>query len=166
VDVDDHGTFGGRVGFLINRSFEIELQYSRTETHFVTQNGGQLFGPDAQPLGDLNIDYLLSYMTFNFGHNRYVIPYITLGAGAARLDPTVPGRNADSETRFTASLGGGVRTMFTRNFGLRFDGRIYTTLLDNNDNNNGCDNHHNNCHNHNNNWLTNGDVTGGLVFAF
>jgi len=167
VDVDDQATYGARFGYLFNRYFELEFQYSRTESHFVTHNGDQLFGPDAQPLGKLNIDYFLGYMTFNFGHNPHVIPYITLGAGAANLDPTVAGRNASSETKFTASLGGGLRTMFTPHFGLRFDGRLYTTLLDNGDNNNsGCNNNRNNCHDHNNNWLTNGDVTGGLVVSF
>ena len=62
VDVDDHATYGGRLGFLITRSFELELQYSRTETAFVTRDGGDLFGPGHQRLGDLNIDYYLGYM--------------------------------------------------------------------------------------------------------
>src|SRR6185437_9552762 len=102
VDVDDHATFGGRLGFNVTRSFEIEFQYSRTETSFVTHDGGELFGPGAHRLGGLDIDYYLGYMTFNFGHNPRVIPYVTLGAGGARLDPHVPGSSAGSENKFTA----------------------------------------------------------------
>jgi opacity protein-like surface antigen len=171
VDVDDHATYGGRIGFFVTRAFELELQYSRTETFFVTRDGGQLFGQGHQRLGDLNLDYYLGYMTFNFGHNRRLIPYVTLGAGAARLDPHVPGSNADSENKFTASLGAGLKTMFNRNVGLRFDGRYYATRIRSNDD----DNRHDRCSffddcdnggNRRRDWLTNGDVTGGLVIAF
>ena len=45
VDVDDHVTYGGRLGFNVTRSFELELQYSHTATAFVTHDGGSLFGP-------------------------------------------------------------------------------------------------------------------------
>ena len=190
VDVDDHVTYGGRLGFFVTRSFELEFQYSRTETHFVTRDGGQLFGPGSRRLGDLDIDYYLGYMTFNFGHNRRVIPYVTLGAGVplvlttrvhvgvahvadhqnvgaggARLKPTVANANVDSENKFTASIGAGLKTMFNRNVGLRFDGRYYGTRLRNRDNDR-CDNFFDNCNSDRRDWLTNGDVTGGLVIAF
>ena len=39
VDVDDHVTYGGRLGFNVTRSFELELQYSHTATAFVTHEG-------------------------------------------------------------------------------------------------------------------------------
>jgi opacity protein-like surface antigen len=170
VDVDDHVTFGGRLGFLITRRFEVELQYSRTETHFVTHDHGDLFGSGHQRLGDLDIDYYLAYGTFNFGHNPRITPYVTLGAGAARLDPRVPGVSVNAENKFTASLGGGIKTMFTPNFGMRFDARYYATRLrgnDNNNNNNGrCGDFWNDCGDSRRNWLSNGDVNGGFVIAF
>lgn len=166
VNVDDHATYGGRLGFLITRSFELELQYSRTETAFVTRDGGQLFGPGHQRLGDLNIDYYLGYMTFNFGHNRRVIPYVTLGAGEARLEPRVPGSDAGTDNKFTASLGAGLKTMFNRNIGLRFDGRYYATRVRSDGNRDRCGSFFDNCNGSRRDWLTNGDVTGGLVLAF
>jgi opacity protein-like surface antigen len=165
VDVDDHATYGVRLGFNVTSNFELELQGSRTETSFVTPEGGQIFGPGRQRLGDLDIDYLLGYMTFNFGHRR-AIPYVTLGAGIARLDPKVPAISSDRENRFTGSIGAGVKTFFTPNFGLRFDGRYYaTSLSDSNDH----DRNHDcgafdNCDNRK--WLNNGEVSGGLLFAF
>lgn len=178
VEADDAPTYGARLGFNLNSTFQLELQVSHTETDFVTRdNDGALFGGDSeQKFGELDIDYALVYMTFNFGRRR-VVPYVTLGAGVARLKPgpivicpfnppcfeTTP----DSETRFTASLGGGIKTFFTPNFGLRFDGRGYATSLTDNANNDedfcgfsdDCDSNHRD-------WLTNGEVTLGLLFAF
>lgn len=171
VDVDDHMTYGARIGFNVTSKFELELQASRTETAFVSHQGGGLFGTStSQKLGDLDIDYLLGAMTFNFGHRR-AVPYITLGAGVARLDPDVcrvrpaPCRNPDRETRFTGTLGAGVKVFFTPNFGLRFDGRYYATSLRNSDTSR-CDTFFRDCNNDRRDWLTNGDVTGGLVFSF
>jgi hypothetical protein len=165
VDVDDHVTYGGRLGFHVTRSFELELQYSHTETAFVTHDGGSLFGPGSQRLGDLDIDYYLGYMTFNFGHSPRIVPYVSLGAGAARLDPHVPFSSANKENKFTASLAVGVRTMFNPYFGLRFDGRYYATRLRSSDDGR-CDSFRDSCDTRRRDWLTNGDVNGGLVFAF
>ncbi|HEY3203383.1 MAG TPA: outer membrane beta-barrel protein [Thermoanaerobaculia bacterium] len=162
VDVDDHATYGGRLGVNLSSLFELEFQYSRTDTSFVTRDTGGVFDGGRQDLGDLNIDYYMGYLTFNFGHRR-VVPYFTMGAGAAHLDPRVPGVSASADTRFTASLGGGLKVFVTPHFGLRFDGRGYTTSLGKgrhiscNDFFDTCSDRH---------WLTNGEATGGLIFAF
>ncbi len=171
VDVDDHATYGARIGYNVTGKLELELQGSRTKTAFVAHKGGQLFGSGtSQNLGGLDIDYLLGAISFNFGHRR-AVPYFTLGGGVARLDPDVcrvraaPCRNADRETRFTATLGAGVKVFFTPNFGLRLDGRYYATSLRNSDSSR-CDTFFRDCTNDRRDWLTNGDVTGGLVIAF
>lgn len=166
VDVDDHATYGMRFGFPVTALLEVEFQYSRTCTAFVTSDGGTLFGPGPRELGDLDIDYYLGYVTFNFGHNPRIVPYATAGMGATRLDPRVEGSPADAEHRFTASLGGGVRLMFNEHFGLRLDGRNYVTLLNTNDGNDGdCDDIFDDCYDHPD-WLMNVDINGGFVFAF
>jgi opacity protein-like surface antigen len=160
VDVDDHATYGGRIGFNATQVFELEFQYSRTDTAFVTGNGGGVFGPGPAKLGDLKIEYFLGYATFNFGHSR-VVPFFTVGAGAAHLTPTVEGANPAASTRFTASLGGGVKVFVTPHFGFRFDGRAYTTSLGTT-NHSSCDRW--GCTN--SSWLTNGEASGGILFAF
>lgn len=166
VEAEDAATLGARLGFNVTSNFQLELQLSHTETAFVTgDDDGDLFDPDEEEeFGGLDIDYALGYMTFNFGRRR-AVPYITLGAGVARLDPEIPGTS--EETRFTASLGGGVKTFFTPNFGLRFDGRGYATSLGNNNDDDGfCDDFFDDCDSERRDWLTNGEVSLGLLFAF
>lgn len=165
VNVDDDATYGLRVGYNVTDNFQMEFQGSRTDTRFVSNND-ELFGSGGDNLGDLRIDYLLGYGTFNFGHRR-AVPYVTVGAGVARLDPDVPGRSARRDTRFTASLGVGVKTFVTPHFGFRFDGRGYATDLPNRDDRFGCDDFFHDCNNNDNrDWLTNGELSGGLIFAF
>jgi opacity protein-like surface antigen len=171
VDVENHVTYGGRLGWNITSKVELEGQFSRTETAFVTPGSHEVFGSSGQRLGDLTIDYLLGYGTFNFGRGR-VVPYVTFGMGVAQLDPnvcrgvvTTPGNpcvNPDRDTRFTASAGLGVKTFLTPHVGLRFDGRYYGTFLRDDSRSSRCDR---DCGNRTD-WLSNGDVTGGLVFAF
>ena len=164
VDEDDHATYGVRLGYNITSKFEMELQASRTRTAFVTRNNGGLFdNSTSQKLGDLDIDYYLANMTFNFGHRR-AVPYITLGGGVARLSPSVPGLNASREYRGTGTLGGGVKVFFNPNLGLRFEGRYYATWIRNH-NDDRCDRSFHDCSDRRD-WLSNGDVTGGLVLAF
>jgi opacity protein-like surface antigen len=171
VDVDNHATYGARLGWNITSKVEIEGQVSRTETAFVTPGSGEVFSSSGQRLGDLTIDYLLGYGTFNFGHGR-AVPYVTFGMGAARLDadicrgvvtiPEKPCVNPDRDTRFTASAGVGLKAFLTPHVGLRFDGRYYGTYLRDDSRRSGCDRR---CDNRTD-WLSNGDVTGGLIFAF
>jgi opacity protein-like surface antigen len=164
VHVDDHATYGIRLGYNVTSKFELELQGSRTQTAFVTKDNSGLFGNStSQNLGDLDIDYYLANMVFNFGHGR-AVPYVTLGGGAARLSPSVPGTNASREYRGTGTLGAGVKVFFTPNLGLRFDGRYYATWIRNNRGDR-CDRVFSDCSDRRD-WLSNGDVTGGIVLAF
>ncbi len=164
VDVDDDLTYGGRIGYNVTSLFEIEAMFQRTDTNFVTGSGsGPVFGgDDEEVLGGLDIDYWMGYATFNFGHGR-AVPYVTFGAGVAVLDPDVPDVDASSDTRFTASIGGGVKIFFTPHFGMKFDGRYFGTLLNDR---NFCDEFDGCCCGGDTNWLSNGSATGGLVFAF
>jgi outer membrane beta-barrel protein len=169
VQADDDATFGVRLGYNLTDSFEMEFQASRTETAFVTKDN-ELFDPNEQAFGDLTIDYFMGYGTFNFGRRR-AVPYITIGAGVARLDPNVPGTNARKDTRFTASLGIGVKAFVNPHFGFRFDGRGYATSLGdrNDDDEFFCDDNDGffrDCDSNRTDWLTNGEISAGLVFAF
>jgi len=166
VQADDDATYGIRLGYNVTDNFEMEFQASRTDTAFVSDDSHDLFGSDQETFGDLTIDYFMGYGTFNFGHRR-AVPYVTLGAGVARLDPDVPGTRARRDTRFTGSLGIGVKAFVNPHFGFRFDGRGYATSLgDRNDDNFGCDDFFGDCNSDRKEWLTNGEISAGLIFAF
>jgi opacity protein-like surface antigen len=169
VETDDDFTYGARFGYNLNSNFELELQLSHTETEFVPDVGDRLFGPDDdESLGDLDLDYLLGSMVFNFGRGR-VVPYVSMGGGVAILDPKISG--TDEEIRFTATLGGGVKTFFTPHFGLRFDGRGYATSLGESDRDDDffCDDDDffdDDCDSDREEWLTTAEVSFGFIFAF
>jgi hypothetical protein len=167
VDADDDATYGIRIGYNLTDNFEMEFQGSRTETAFISDDSDELFGSDGPEFGDLTIDYFMGYGTFNFGHRR-AVPYVTLGAGVARLDPDVPGQAARRDTRFTGSLGIGVKAFVNPHFGFRFDGRGYATSLGDRDRDDrfGCDDFFDDCDSDRKEWLTNGEISAGLLFAF
>ncbi|HEY6929481.1 MAG TPA: outer membrane beta-barrel protein [Thermoanaerobaculia bacterium] len=173
VDVEDHLDYGVGVGYFWTSLNEFEFRWSESRTHFVNSNGSPVFGPSGQELADLDIDYYMGYWTLNFGHQR-AVPYFTFGAGAAVLNP---GQRTDipcpttgcvepsSATRFTASMGGGVKLYVNRNFGFKFDGRFYDTYL----NSHNCRTFNNGntfCSDNHSSWLLNGEATGGLVISF
>jgi opacity protein-like surface antigen len=79
---------------------------------------------------DLDVEYLqfggmVSYPDAEYTH---VIPYIGMTVGAARFSPDGAGLN--DETKFAATLGGGLRIPITKTFGVRLDLRVYGTVLD------------------------------------
>ncbi len=159
VDVDDANTYGVRVGYNATEMFEVEVEGSRTDTHFVSHDSGDVFGSGGQRLGDLRIDYLLGYGTVNFGHRR-AVPFVTIGAGVGRLQPSDTATEPHDSTRFTASLGAGLKFFVTPHFGLRVDGRGYSTYLNRDDtcgHSDRCDDRH---------YLTNGELSGGVVLSF
>lgn len=161
VDADDANTYGLRLGYNATEHFEIEVEGSRTDTHFVSHDSSDVFGPGGERLGDLRVDYLLGYGTWNFGHRR-VVPYVTLGAGVGNLQPSATPVAAHDSTRFTGSLGVGLKVFVDPHFGLRFDARGYSTYLNRDDT---CDRHDDRrCDD--THWLTNGVLSGGVILAF
>lgn len=158
LDVADDANYGGRIGYNFNSHFELEFEYAQTDTTFQIHSN-RSFAPD-QSLGDLKIQYFMGYATFNFGHGR-AVPYFTVGGGAADLSPRFSGASSASDTRYTAAIGGGLKYFLNPHFGLRFDGRLYSTYLSTTDFYCGpyyvCTQ---------SNWLTNGVLNGGLLVAF
>ena len=155
LDVDDHVAYGGRIGYNFNNLWEVEGEYTQSDTHLELDTHNNL--PNQQ-IADLRFQYAMGYMTLNFGSSRFV-PYFTLGSGAAILRTQFPGLPSNSEARYTASAGGGIKMFLNPHFAFRFDGRFYSTYLSDRaicgpDFCTG------------NTWVTNFVPSGGLVFAF
>jgi outer membrane beta-barrel protein len=161
LEVDDELAYGGRIGFNITSLFEIEAEYAQSETELVFDDHSHDGSDDRDEsrVGDLRFQYFLGYGTFNFGRGR-MVPYFTVGAGAATIKATIAGVR-ETDTRFTAAIGGGLKYFFSPHFALRFDGRAYSSYLGDSDS--FCD-HSSDCGQ--SNWVTNGVANGGIILAF
>jgi opacity protein-like surface antigen len=160
LSVADRLDYGLRIGFNVTPHVEPEIQWTRTETD-VTGTGTPV---------SLDINYLVAGVSYNFCAGN-IRPYVTLGVGAALLKSSARLRES-SATNFAATAGVGVKAFLTPNIGVRLEGRGYVSELpgayfpitcSSNPGGAGgpivpvpCIN----------GWLLNGDLTGGLIFAF
>lgn len=167
VDTQSAGTFGLRVGGNVNRWFGLEANYSQATANLEGRGGTGLFGRGSK-VGEMKFqNYGLDFV-FNFGKRR-VIPYMTVGLGATTFTARVPDVPEETDTRFTSSLGLGVKIFFNPHVALRFDGKARATYI----NNARCnrdytlycsdDNYYDSDRTR---WYTSGEATGGLTFAF
>lgn len=124
LDVNEGEAFGLTFDIPLSSNIQLELLASRQSTDLRFDEG--IFGDDAT-VADIDIAYYHVGVLFQ-GGSREVVPFFVASAGATNLDPDVPG--ASSETRFSLSLGGGVKVFFTDNIGMRFEGRGFWTAID------------------------------------
>lgn len=78
---------------------------------------------------DMNVEYLQFGGTVSYPDAEYthVIPYFGMTIGAARFSPD--GAGLDDETKFAATIGGGLRIPINDRFGVRLDLRAFGTLF-------------------------------------
>lgn len=81
----------------------------------------------AAPL-DMDIQYLHFGGVVNFTDVQPVVPYFGLTIGATHFSPDASG--LDDETKFSVSVGTGLKYKFTKHIGVRFDVRAFVTMLD------------------------------------
>ena len=101
-----------------------ELLYTRqrTEIDTIAASG------EVVPL-DLDVDYLQLGGNYLFDGDN-IRPFFGMTMGLSRFNPKSEGFNA--ENFLSASFGGGWMFNATRRFGLRIEGRVYTSLVDSN----------------------------------
>ncbi|MBI4161191.1 MAG: outer membrane beta-barrel protein, partial [Acidobacteria bacterium] len=122
LEIDDASGFGGILSFPVHQNSWIELLFSRQGS---TLGFDEFFG--GTPLFDLTVDYYHVGGLFQWGGNG-VNPFVLGSVGVTRLDPDDPAR--DSETNFSIGFGGGVKVLAGDHFGLRLEGRAYSTFID------------------------------------
>jgi hypothetical protein len=156
-EVDDSQSYGVIVDFPLSPNFQIEAMVFRQASALTIDEG--IFGPSFE-VSDMNIDHFEAGVLWQ-GAWGQVRPFFTGGMGLAYLDPEVP--SLDSEARFAFNFGGGVKTMFNENFGLRAEARWLLVTLPEDDNDPNC------CYY---DYYGDGDVLSqghfslGLIFAF
>ena len=114
---------GTDFGIMIDAATDWWRHYEMLYVHQSTKVDG--FDPF-----DLDVEYLQFGGTVSYPDAEYthIVPYIGMTVGAARFSPDSAGLN--DETKFAATLGGGVRIPITKTFGVRLDLRVFGTVLD------------------------------------
>ncbi|MFL6600333.1 MAG: outer membrane protein [Steroidobacteraceae bacterium] len=118
VSLADHGAFALTADLRIDEGSQYELFYSREAT--------DLRGNVSLPRTDVTVEYLQIGGTLLIDDQPKVKPYIMGGLGVARF---TPGEAGSTDTRFSASLGLGLRWPVTRHFSVRLEGRGFVTLV-------------------------------------
>lgn len=119
VDLDDSGAWGVDLGIYRDRTSFYEILYSYQSTGLDT-------GDPSLKGTDVTIQYLQAGGTLLFDdHERYV-PYLSLTIGATRFDA---GGGYGSETKFSGSLGAGVRLPMGERFAATLGARGYLTVV-------------------------------------
>jgi opacity protein-like surface antigen len=119
VDLDDAGAFAFAINLRADETTQYELFYGRQQTRF--GRSSSLAGQD------IDVEYLHLGGTAALIGEHKLIPYMVGGLGVTRFSPAL---NEEDETRFSLSLGGGVRVPVNPRFSLRLEGRGYLTFID------------------------------------
>lgn len=125
LDIQDSVSYGGVLSYRMSSQTTVDLLYSHQSTELKAK------GPvSSTSLTDLSMDYIHFGGSYVWYPKRKVRPFIQASLGATLLNPDRA--DLSSETRFSFGIGGGVKYFFTKNIGLRLDGRALGTLVDNN----------------------------------
>jgi hypothetical protein len=122
LDIEAAPACGLTVDIAWDGNTELELLYARQSTRL------QGVSAAGSPRLDLDIEYYQAGGTYLFDKSGLLQPYFAATIGATRFSPD---RGYASSTRLSFSAGGGAKLPLTRHLGLRFDGRAFVTMIDN-----------------------------------
>jgi opacity protein-like surface antigen len=121
IGLQDHLSYGVAADLRASDSAAYELFYAFEPTRLSVVNG-------ATPT-DVTITYLHLGGTLMLDEGEWAVrPYAIGGLGVTRLSPSDDGH---SRTRFSGSLGLGLRWAATQHLALRLEGRGFVTLMNN-----------------------------------
>jgi opacity protein-like surface antigen len=122
VSLADHGAFALAADLRADEGTQYELFYSREATDL---QGNNL----SVPRTDITVEYLHVGGTLLLNDEVKIKPYVVGGLGVTRF---TPGEEGSTDTRFSASLGLGLRWPITPHFSVRLEGRAFVTLVNDN----------------------------------
>jgi opacity protein-like surface antigen len=124
---DDGLTYGLTFGIVTRSNFQVEFMWSREDSLL----RASLLGGSGLELFDVHVDqYHLNFVILLKNGMSRVQPYILIGLGATYFDPKPA---TSGETRFSWSLGGGVKVMFHDMIGLRLQAKWTPTYINTSD---------------------------------
>lgn len=156
VDFEDSESYGLILGIDLPANFQLEFLYSTQDSEL---RSSTLFSN--LPGLDLDVEYLHVGVLYQFGSDGDVRPFVAASGGVTRLVPDLAG--LDSEERASVSFGGGVKLMVSDHIGFRFEGRGFTTFVDDNDDIY-CEDRR--CYSYDEDVLWQVEARAGLIFRF
>lgn len=157
LEVEDTEALGVLVALDLNRDFQLEFLWSHQESTLLEEG----FFFEDEILFDLDVDYLHVGVAYQWSPGQ-LRPFFGVSLGATQFAPV---GGLSDETRFSMSLGGGVKLMANEHFGVRFEGRGFATLVDENDDDFVCDRF--DCYNTGgDDYFTQFETRVGLIFRF
>jgi opacity protein-like surface antigen len=119
ADLESGGSWGIDLGLYRDQTSFYELLYSTQEISF-DSGDAELDGVD------VSTEYYHVGGTAFFPAEQWLVPYLSFTVGATEFSA----EGFDSDTKFSMSLGGGLRLPFTDNFGATVGVRGYLTFVD------------------------------------
>jgi hypothetical protein len=122
VDLQDSGSWGVDIGIYRDATSFYELLYSQQSSNLDS-------GDRTLKSADIKVEYFQFGGTLLYPYDdNWFIPYLSLTIGATRFD--VQGGGSESDTRFSGSLGGGLRIPIGDSFAVTAGLRGYLTAVD------------------------------------
>jgi hypothetical protein len=158
----DSFAWGAIVSFLAAMGSAVELTYLRQDTDIEfdpVAAGSNLTLP-----GGFAVNYLQLGGRQEFGHSEKLRPFIDGSLGIGIMDPKAP--ELGSSTRFSWSLGGGAKYLFaSQRAGIRADIKLWSTPVPSGEIGVWCG-FYSCVASEGTAWVTQGQLSGGLVFLF
>lgn len=126
LEADDGESLGVVVDLALALGLQLEFLVERQETDLQVDLG--LFSGAA--LTRLDIDYYHLGLVYQWPIGP-VHPFVGGSLGITRFAPDLAG--LDDATRPSGSLGGGVKIFISKNLGFRVEGRLFSTLIEDDD---------------------------------
>lgn len=155
LEIKESSVYGLRFDIPITPQLQLELLGNRQKSAFQLDQG--VLEP-SERLGDVALDTFHAGLLYQWGGGQ-VNPYVVVSGGITRLKPEFSA--LDSESRWSGSLGGGVKVFVNRNVGFRFEARGYWIDLKADFDNQDC----RRCRD-SNEALYLGEANAGLILAF
>lgn len=127
--LQDDVSYGIALDYELNRQVEVGASYTRQDTKLELDEW--LVGK--RPIYEASVNYWHVGTQYQFDPTATVRPFLGVTVGltyyglGTRLDDDAPA--LDSETRFSAGLGGGVKIFPSERIGIRLAGQLLSTFL-------------------------------------
>ena len=155
-EIDESTSYGLTIERSINRNLRFEFLWSHQETTLIEDRF--FFFDNAIELFDLDVDYYHVGLMYQWNPGK-IRPFVVGSVGITTFEPEPS--DLGSESRFSASIGGGAKFMFSDHVGLRLEGRVFSTFLDDDE-----DFYCRNSCRSDEDYVVQSEARAGLIFAF